>query len=176
MSRLVYVSGRIGAGKTSLATPLAAALGYSLVIKDELKETLHDAVCGAGGGEPDPVLSQRVAVAAWELLFAVAARAGDMVIEANFHPHSAVERGKLLGLGGSLVEVHCECPAEIALARYNARSRHAAHTTTMPLSAMDKYDKPVGAGSLVTVDTTKPVDVAAVAADVLAALDHGVKR
>jgi len=42
MRRLVYVSGKLGAGKTSLAFPLAAELGYSLVTKDLVKETLHD--------------------------------------------------------------------------------------------------------------------------------------
>jgi hypothetical protein len=31
---------------------------------------------------------------------------------------------------------------------------------------MDKYDRPVGIGSLITVDTTAPVDVASVAAEV----------
>lgn len=64
---------------------------------------------------------------------------------------------------------HCACPSEIALARYNARTRYPAHSATLPLSAMNKYDKPVGIGSLVTVDTTKPVDASAVAGEVLAA-------
>jgi predicted kinase len=170
MSRLVYVSGKLGAGKTSLAYPLAAALGYSLVVKDVLKETLHDVLYDADYGEPDLAWSRRLGVAAWELLWTLAAGAGDMVIEANFPPRSAEARGKLLGLGGSLVEVHCACPAEIAVARYNARVRHPVHVLkTVPLSRMDKYDTPVGIGSLVTVDTTKPVDVGAVAAEVLAA-------
>jgi hypothetical protein len=31
---------------------------------------------------------------------------------------------------------------------------------------MDKYGRPVGIGSLITVDTTRPIDVAAVAAEV----------
>lgn len=37
MSRIAYVSGRLGAGKSSLAAPLAAELGYSLVTKDLIK-------------------------------------------------------------------------------------------------------------------------------------------
>ena len=41
---LVYVAGAAGAGKTSLAVPLAAELGYSLVTKDMIKETLHDSL------------------------------------------------------------------------------------------------------------------------------------
>ena len=166
MSRIAYVSGRLGAGKSSLAAPLAAELGYSLVMKDLIKETLHDALYEPGDGEIDPAWSQRLGSASMVLLFTLAARAGDMVIEANFHPHYGYELDKLRGLGGRTVEVHCACPAEVAHARYNARSRHEVHLGTLPLAAMDKYDRPVGIGSLITVDTTGPVDVASVAAEV----------
>jgi predicted kinase len=38
--RLVYVSGAPGSGKTSLAVPLAAELGYPLLSKDRIKEVL----------------------------------------------------------------------------------------------------------------------------------------
>lgn len=165
MRRLVYVSGKLGAGKTSLAFPLAAELGYSLVTKDLIKETLHDALHVPG--EINQAWSRRLSGASMELMFALAARAGDMVIEANFHPHSEYELDKLRGLGGSLVEVHCACPAEVAVARYNARSRHEVHVLKeVTLAAMERYDRPVGIGSLITVDTTAPVDVAAIAAEV----------
>ncbi len=167
MRRIAYVSGRPGAGKTSLAIPLAAELGYSLVTKDLVKETLHDALHVPGAGELDQAWSRRLGGAAMELLWVLAARAGDMVIEANFHPHSEYELDRLRGLGGSLVEVHCACPAEVAVARYNARSRHEVHTVQeVTLAWMERYDRPVGVGALVTVDTTVPVDVAAVAAGV----------
>jgi predicted kinase len=166
-SRIVYVSGMPGAGKTSLAFPLAAELGYSLVTKDLIKETLYDALYVPNEGDIDGEWwSGRLSGAPWELLFAVAAHAGDMVIEANFHPHSDLERDKLLSLRGPIVEVHCMCPAEVATARYNTRQNHPVHLQTLPLSAMDKYDRPVGVGSLVTVDTTTPVDVKAIAAQV----------
>ena len=42
--RLVYVPGAPGSGKTSLAVPLAAELGWALLTKDRIKETLHDAL------------------------------------------------------------------------------------------------------------------------------------
>jgi hypothetical protein len=62
---------------------------------------------------------------------------------------------------------HCAYPAEVAVARYNARMRHKVHwLTTVTLAAMGKYDRPVGIGSLITVDTTGPVDFASVAAEV----------
>jgi predicted kinase len=162
----VYISGRPGAGKSSLAFPLAAELGYSLVTKDLVKEALHDALYLPGEGEIDLAWSRRLGAASFAVLWTLAARAGDMVIEANFDPHNDEALGQLGGLGGRTVEVHCACPAEVAHARYNARSRHEVHSGALPLSAMDKYDRPVGIGPLITVDTTGPVDVASVAAEV----------
>ena len=169
MSRIVYISGRPGAGKSSLAFPLAAELGYSLVTKDLVKEALHDALYVPGEGKIDLAWSRRLGAASFAVLWTLAAGAGDMVIEANFHPGNEEALGQLRGLGGlggRTVEVHCACPAEVAHARYNARPRHEVHQGTLPLSAMGKYGRPVGVGPLITVDTTGPVDVAAVAAEV----------
>ena len=162
--RLVYVSGAPGAGKTSLAGPLAAALGYALLTKDTIKETLHDVL---GAPEPDLAWSRRLGGAAMELLWTLAARAPAVVIEANFRPHSEYERGRFAELGGCPVEVYCQCPAEVALTRYNTRPTHPVHVLkTLPLEALAEYAVPVGIGALITVDTTVPVDVAAVAARV----------
>jgi predicted kinase len=162
----VYISGSPGAGKSSIAFPLAAELGYSLVTKDLVKEALHDALYVPGEGDLDLAWSRRLGAASFAVLWTLAARAGDMVIEANFHPHNDEALGQLRGMGDRTVEVHCACPAAVAHARYNARSRHEVHRGTLPLSAMDKYDRPVGIGPLITVDTTGPVDVAAIAAEV----------
>ena len=63
--------------------------------------------------------------------------------------------------------MHCTCPPELAVERYNARATHPAHVvTTLQLEAMAEYDRPVGIGALVTVDTTVTVDVNAVASAV----------
>jgi hypothetical protein len=51
--------------------PLAAALGYALLTKDTIKETLHDAL---GAPEPDLAWSRRLG-AAMELLWPLTARA-----------------------------------------------------------------------------------------------------
>lgn len=159
--RLVYVSGAPGSGKTSLAAPLATELGYALLSKDRIKETLHDALGGPG---PDLAWSRRLGGAAMELLWALAADAPTVVIEANFRPYSEHERAKLSGLATHPVEVHCACPPELALRRYNARLTHPVHVVTaLQLEAMAEYDQPVGIGTLVTVDTAVTVDVRAVA-------------
>jgi predicted kinase len=159
--RLVYVSGSPGAGKTSLAVPLAAELGYALLAKDLIKETLHDVL---GPPEPDRAESRRLGAASMGLLWTLAARSPDVVLEANFRPYSAYERQRLADLGGRPVEVHCACPVPIAMDRYNARPRHPVHVLTeLTAEAAAEYDRPVGIGALVTVDTTAAVDVPAVA-------------
>jgi predicted kinase len=167
MKRLVYVSGMPGAGKSTLAYPLAAELGYSLVTKDMLKEKLHD-VLYAADQEPDLAWSRQLGAASMELLWMLAATAGEMVIEANFRPHSRYERERLLSLGGCPVEVHCTCPHDVALARYTTRPRHPVHATAArrPQTDLAEFDGPVGIGSLITVDTTKPADVPAIASEV----------
>ena len=168
--RLVYVSGAPGSGKTSLAVPLAAELGYPLLAKDRIKETLHDAF---GAPESELAWSRRLGGAAMELLWALAADAPAVVIEANFRPHSGYETAKLSALAARPVEVYCACPPELAVQRYNARVTHPVHVvTTLELNDMAEYDRPVGIGSLVTVDTTVPVHVPAVAATVRARLDR----
>jgi MoxR-like ATPase len=164
--RLVYISGAPGAGKTSLAVPLAAELGYPLIYKDKLKETLHDWL---GGPDPDLAWSKRLGAAAMELIWAVAADAPRIVIEANFRPRSEYERRKLAGLADRVVEVYCACPPDLALRRYNERgaSRHEIHVNpVMTVREMALWDQPVGIGTLVTVDTSTSADVARVAADV----------
>jgi predicted kinase len=123
----VYVSGSPGAGKTSLAAPLAAELGYALLAKDLIKETLHDAL---GAPQPDLAWSRRLGGAAMELLWTLAARSADVLIEANFRPRSEYERSRLTALGGVPVEVHCACAAELAATRYNTRARQPVHHMT----------------------------------------------
>jgi predicted kinase len=101
----VFVSGAPGAGKTSLAVPLAAELGFALVSKDRIKETLHD---GLGAPEPDLAWSQSLGAAAMELLWALAADAPSVVVEANFRPRDPYQAGSY-ALADHPVEVYCRC-------------------------------------------------------------------
>jgi predicted kinase len=171
--RLVYVSGAPGSGKTSLAVPLAAELGYPLLSKDRIKETLHDAL---GAPEPDLAWSRKLGGTAMELLWALAADAPAVVIESNFRPGSEYQRARLSGLAARPVEVHCACPPELAVTRYNNRITHPVHVvTTLQLEATAEYDRPVGIGALVTVDTAVTVDVKAVASAVRDCYDRMIK-
>jgi hypothetical protein len=62
--------------------------------------------------------------------------------------------------------VNCVCQTELAARRYadRAATGHPVHVvTSLSPEQMAEYDQPVGLGDLVTVGTTVPVDVAALA-------------
>ena len=147
-----------------MAVPLATELGWALLTKDRIKETLHDAF---GAPASDLAWSRRLGAAAMELMWALAADAPAVVIEANFRPYSEYERAKLAALAARPVEVYCDCPPEVAVERYDSRATHAVHVIKrLGLAAMAEYDRPVGVGVLIRVDTTRPVDAAHVAKEV----------
>jgi hypothetical protein len=101
-----------------------------------------------------------------EVLWAVAAHSPDVILEANFRPHSAHERKKIEGLYANVVELFCDCPREEAARRFASRAKrgvHPAHPLTeLSSSLMDEYDGPVGIGCVIRVDTTAAVDLPSV--------------
>jgi predicted kinase len=166
-----------GSGKTTIATALAEALEFSLVSKDYIKETLFDALEGPPN---DLMFSRQVGGAAMEVLWAVAAHARDIVLEANFRQHSAYEREKLEALDAHIVEVFCECSREEAAGRFASRATrgvHPAHPLTeLSTSLMDECDGPVGIGQVIRVNTMEAVDLLSVANHVRVAFSAAKPR
>jgi predicted kinase len=175
--RVVIVSGPPAAGKSTLAGPLAAELGFTLVAKDRIKETLHDALGLVA--DTDLAWSKRLGAASMELLWALALDAPAVVLEANFWPDDARLEARMRALGSVPVEVHCRCPLDECLRRYAARapSRHPVHVDGPERGAtaetFARSAKPIGRGPVITVDTTGPVDVQQVAAEVWRLLGAG---
>jgi predicted kinase len=124
MNQLVLVSGAPGAGKTSLAVPLAARLQLPLLSKDIIKEELFDSL---GRSDSSLAWSQQLGAASMELMWKLAAYAPAIVLEANFRPHSDYERARISSLSDRVVEVYCECPPEIAARRSRERARTDGH-------------------------------------------------
>lgn len=178
----MVVSGPPAAGKTTIAGPLAAELGFTLLAKDLIKETLHDALASSGGRGTGSELewSKRLGAASMELLWALAAQAPAAVLEANFYTDDPRTRGRLAGLAANPVEVFCRCPEEVYLRRYAERvpSRHGAHVdgARSPLAeGFARASRPFGLGPVIMVDTTRPVDIQALAQEVRLRLpDAGV--
>ena len=161
--RTVLVSGAPGSGKSTLARPLADQLGFSLLSKDHIKETLYDAF---NGPPNDFAFSRQTGGAAMELLWTLATRCPQVVLEANFRPYSDYERARIASLQGPITEVYCRCPPEETARRFKLRAQAEGHHRAHPLRELSpemlgEFDKPVGIGTVIEVDTTRPVDVKA---------------
>jgi predicted kinase len=176
MNLAVVVSGAPGAGKTTVAVPLAAALGLPLLSKDVIKEQLYDSLPTPPPGENPLLWSRKIGGAGMDLLWTLAAYSPRVVLEAPFRPHSEYERARLAGLHRPLIEVHCACPADIAAQRYADRSktpeRHrGAHPMTeLPAEFFAQFDWPLGLDQVVTVNTSAFVDHSGVARKVVEAM------
>ena len=99
-----------------------------------------------------------------EMLWALAAYAPAVVLEANFWPDDPRHRAHVQALGTVPVEVHCVCPVEECLRRYaeRAASRHVVHVdqdaSRASAAAFERSARPLGLGPVISVDTTGPVD------------------
>jgi len=162
----VVMSGLPGSGKTTLGRALAERLGLPLMDKDAVLEALFDAL-GCDG----PETRRRLSRAADRVLRAmVEASRGAVVV--SFWRHAGSEEGGtdagwLATLPGLVVEVHCRCPVEVALARFRGRTRHPGHHDRLRCeTALRAQFAAVAArgalGSAVEVDSTDAVDVAEV--------------
>jgi predicted kinase len=170
--QIVLVSGPPGAGKSTVAEALAAELGSALFAKDRIKEMLHDTL----GEDADLAWSRRLGAAAMEMLWALAASAPAVVLEANFWPDDPRHRAHAQALSTVRVEVHCVCPVEECLRRYAERapSRHVVHVDReaklASVAAFERSARPLELGPVVRVDTTVTVDIGALAARVRSCL------
>ncbi|MFZ0547163.1 MAG: AAA family ATPase [Candidatus Promineifilaceae bacterium] len=163
--KIVLVSGAPGVGKTTLAVPLANVLQFTLIAKDDIKETLYEAL---NGHPDDAAFSRKIGIAAWEVLWKLASRAPQVVLEANFRPNNTVERSHLAALKGQIIEVRCRCSPEEAIRRYAARDmageRHPAHALhKITAEQVAEFDDWLGFGTLIEVNTSQPVDISALA-------------
>jgi predicted kinase len=156
---LVVVTGVPGAGKTSLAAALATRLGCALVSLDTIKEEL------AAEAEDTPLDWLRYDAEA-ELVRRLEAFGGEAVVDIWIQPRRDTERvaDLLTPWWDGLVEVRCQVPADVAVARYVARVRgwpHGPADAETLARIRDAAERPeaLGAPRTVVVDTSRPVEL-----------------
>jgi predicted kinase len=163
--RLVLVSGPPASGKTTVARPLAERLGFALLTKDDIKETLYTAMHGARG---DVEFSHTIGSAAMEVLWALAPHCPAVVLEANFRTGGRYERDKVAAFLAQphtqMVEIYRRLPREEASRRFAERARqerhHPAHALAeMPPERMAEYEEPFALSPVIEIDTQSPVDI-----------------
>jgi predicted kinase len=162
----VLVGGWPAAGKTTVATALAARLGLPYLAKDEVKEALTDAL-----GAPSTVAASRaLGVAAVHAVLRTARGCPGAVIDSTWYPYSLP---LVRALAGPFVEVRCRVPVELARERYRGRARDGRHLDALRTEQelWGQEVPPLGVGPVIEVDTARAVDIGALADAVRAALD-----
>jgi hypothetical protein len=158
MNGFVLVGGWPASGKTTVARALASELGVAYLSKDELKEALMDRL-----GAPSTVEdSRRLGAAAVTVVLRAARGCPAAVIDSTWFPYSLP---LVLDLPGPFVEVRCRIPIGLARERYRRRTRDERHLDGLRSEAelWGQDVAPLGVGPLVEVDTTRRVDVSALA-------------
>ncbi|MCX5126856.1 ATP-binding protein [Streptomyces sp. NBC_00347] len=164
----VVVSGLPASGKSTLARRLAAELGWSVIDKDAILESLYDSL-----GVGDHAWRYRLSRASDDILFTLAAQARHAVLDNWWHHDTAP--GRLHQLDARIVEVHCDCHPALVAKRFQTRTRHPGHLDqdltreeiTERVAAWAALPGPLRLGGpLLTIDTSQSVDITALAKEI----------
>ncbi|WP_295702325.1 GNAT family protein [Lapillicoccus sp.] len=166
----VVVNGLPGAGKSTLAAALAAELGLPLLSKDVVKESVAD-VLGVGPAERERVPGTELGMAASEAIWSLLAGSPVGAVVESFFLAGRDDASVRAGMQrahldpGSVPEVWCDLPAELARARFEDRSRrgerHGIHGTGgdqhARWDAWERQARPLGWGPVLRCDTSRLV-------------------
>jgi hypothetical protein len=111
--------------------------------------------------------SQRLGRAAVLAVVRVAQRCPGAVLDSTWFDYT---KPLVSALPGSVVEIRCVVPVEVARSRYYARAaqRHSGHLD-LHRNETELWGQPVpplGIGPLIEVDTTRPVDIATLTTEI----------
>lgn len=166
--RLIALNGMAGAGKTTLARPLARELGVPIVSKDAIKEALGDAV-------EVPLPTREIGALASDALWRIVGMLeGTVLVESVWFAGRDEEwfrRGWESSGSPEGVEIWCEAPRDVMRERYLTRPRHLVHDDRARLAEWETAAlaaRPMTGFPVIRVDTEHEVDVPALAAHISA--------
>jgi predicted kinase len=148
---LIVVTGRPGAGKSTLGYALARAVRCPLLSRDEIKEGLIHATGELG--DPGGEAQRRATDAFFDALSVLLGRGVTVVAEAAFQHHLWAPRLELLQGSARVRLIVCEVPPEVARARHVERGLadpvrerfHHDHVVRVARAGGDWRALPIGA-------------------------------
>jgi hypothetical protein len=177
--RFVVVSGLPGSGKSWLALRLAPLLDLAVIDKDDILERLFDSK-GTGDSIWRRTLSRQ-----GDLIFRRESEdsKGALLVSLWHLPGMPLDSGTptdwLIGLSNRIVNLHCECRAEVAAARFIERKRHLGHldnarSREQVLASIQDLArlKPLEIGERVSVDTEAEIKLAVLAIKISGAFER----
>jgi predicted kinase len=163
--RFVVVSGLPGSGKTTVARALAPLLKLPVFDKDAILEHLFETK-----GTGDAVWRRQLSRESDLLLRSGVSSSDGAVVTSFWHvvgmpADSGTPTEWLTTLSRTIVNVHCECPVELAATRFARRRRHPGHLDSTrsvaevfaSIQALPAREY-LGVGERVVIDTTTTVD------------------
>jgi predicted kinase len=161
----VLVNGLPGSGKTTVAMALAAELGWPCLSRDAIKERL-------AAQEPGEASNIVGAVAMRELWRQAAGLPAFVAESWWFRPRDlefALDGLEVAGVD-TVVEVWCDVAPELARSRFESRERGPVHAILGDVDAKwaewSAGAEPLAIAPVLRVDTTRPVDISALRAQV----------
>ncbi len=166
--RLVLVNGVPASGKSGVARELARATGWPILSLDTIKNPFLEEIEGV-----DRPFNRKLGRASLKAMFSLAAEAPagtTIIMDAwfGFQPRDLVR--ELIASSGvdTIAEIWCSAPPRIIGDRYAARTAnrlpgHPGADYVPELIALAARAEPLRAGSVIDVDTTRTVDIAALA-------------
>ena len=138
MKRLIIINGPPASGKTTLLNRLEAKLGWMAIAKDDIKESVLDAL-EQSSEEDNLQLSNQIFEGMSEAIEEQVLEGDDFIVEGNFKTRFSGEMNRLLAKGDySVLQIFCHADGDILIKRFQDRilngNRHKGHGGVMDMA------------------------------------------